>query len=110
MQEKEPRLPGLLKMLVWAQDHLAEKLIYPVRPPAACPQAHRAPDVTATCKLFYRVMALLSGSFSCQGYKIASQCHATAVVSTQSKKGSAQIVHQLDQRLYHGSCQIRCLP
>lgn len=30
-QEKEPRLPGLLKMLVWAQDHLDEKLLYPVR-------------------------------------------------------------------------------
>lgn len=29
-QEKEPRLPGLLKMLVWAQDHLDEKLLYPV--------------------------------------------------------------------------------
>ncbi|KAK9831983.1 hypothetical protein WJX81_005914 [Elliptochloris bilobata] len=28
-QEREPRLPGLLKMLVWAQDHLDEKLIYP---------------------------------------------------------------------------------
>lgn len=30
-QEREPRLPGLLKMLVWAQDHLDEKLLYPVR-------------------------------------------------------------------------------
>ena len=38
-QEKEPRLPGLLKMLVWAQDHLDEKLLYPVRnthPPNTC--------------------------------------------------------------------------
>ena len=40
-QEKEPRLPGLLKMLVWAQDHLDEKLLYPVRkPPPDTPGCH----------------------------------------------------------------------
>ena len=28
-QEKEPRLPGLLKMLLWAQGQLDEKVVYP---------------------------------------------------------------------------------
>ena len=28
-QEKEPRLPGLLKLLLWAQGQLDEKLVYP---------------------------------------------------------------------------------
>lgn len=29
LQEKEPRLPGLLKLLLWAQNQLDERLIYP---------------------------------------------------------------------------------
>jgi hypothetical protein len=28
-QEKEPRLPGLLKMLLWAQSQLDEKVVFP---------------------------------------------------------------------------------
>jgi len=28
-QEKEPRLPGLLKMLLWAQSQLDDKVVYP---------------------------------------------------------------------------------
>ena len=29
MQEREPRLPGLLKLLLWAQNQLDEKVQYP---------------------------------------------------------------------------------
>ena len=29
LQEKEPRLPGLLKLLLWAQNQLDEKVHYP---------------------------------------------------------------------------------
>ena len=29
VQEREPRLPGLLKLLLWAQNQLDEKLQYP---------------------------------------------------------------------------------
>ena len=28
-QEKEPRLPGLLKILLWAQSQLDDKVVYP---------------------------------------------------------------------------------
>lgn len=46
-QEKEPRLPGLLKMLVWAQDHLDEKLAYPVRHPCPPSWGHGGPPLRA---------------------------------------------------------------
>lgn len=28
-QEKDPKLPNLLKMLIWAQDRLDKKVVYP---------------------------------------------------------------------------------
>jgi len=28
-QDKDPKLPNLLKMLVWSQDELEEKILYP---------------------------------------------------------------------------------
>ena len=70
LQEKEPRLPGLLKMLVWAQDHLDEKLIYPVRPQAASSRPkHIAPLMSLpTCDTLYHVMVLATGLFTGEEY------------------------------------------
>lgn len=55
-QVREPHLPGLLKMLLWAQSRLDERCDYPRSPSPFSPRS----QVTPTCALPVRCVAFVN--------------------------------------------------